>query len=209
MNIMSQATVGAEAMLTSGDLLEKYSYLKGGVWQMASFGRRFSNEISTIIKWQMQEQDLYTPNISEHLMKKLRGFKAILYDFNVDSADFYVDMSAGDMYKIIFIHITIPDGYPLKYPKVEINGEPYQDKLVKTGNFIGKLYGVEDQGCLCCKSLLCAWGPTLGMIVVVGEVVENLELKRRIVDVIFAKYVFEVVYGGKYEELGKYFLEFV
>ena len=80
--------------------------------------------------------------------------------------------------QIMNIRMVMPDTYPFKPPKVEINNKDYH-RLLQSNNIrkIKKTY------CLCCSSLICQenWGPFFGIINIINEIYQNIYNKKNII----------------------------
>lgn len=80
--------------------------------------------------------------------------------------------------------------YPFKPPKVKfLNDDLYLYRI----NFISSylhLINISEK-CLCCKSILCNWGPTKNILHIMEEIDENYEINIKIRNSILCKKICE------------------
>ena len=103
------------------------------------------------------------------------------------NTDVYFLVEPNMLIRMVVNHTVYPFRPP-RFQDVTINEYSYRD-LIVTQSMMKHHSGK----CPCCKSMLCLatsqWAPTTTLAEIVVEICNNLTLKRRIVDKIFARVV--------------------
>ena len=110
--------------------------------------------------------------------------------FYYDSDENSITFSLFVLNRIILIKIVYQNSYPFKPPKVFINNLYNYRDLLRTSRLF-KFYKeyLKFDGCLCCQSILCNWFVTFNFSTIINEVKTNFILKKRLSNIIIAKYV--------------------
>ena len=88
--------------------------------------------------------------------------------------------------------------YPFTPPKtVIVNNLNYLDMVKYNSNSHKDLERISGQKCLCCNSLLCRknWNVHKSILDIVTEVIENIKLKQRIIEIIHARKITHIHFG--------------
>ena len=91
------------------------------------------------------------------------------------------------------VTMTISRHYPFVAPTVTVNSKPYASMLCHK---VSKLRSIEKElsrssECVCCKSMTCDnnWYPALTISSLLCEVVENLQVRQRILHIYYCRVI--------------------
>lgn len=157
--------------------------------------RRLANEIS---KYNIIHETKYISHISNINYETLNTNEIMNIKYNI--LLFPIDIN-------IIVKIVYNNMYPFHSPKIYVNKCKYANLLkINIRKVFQEIYGKEY--CLCCTSILCRenWGPTLDTKHIINEIVENILIKSRIVNILHLQKICQKnnIFNDLYREIKKY-----
>lgn len=146
--------------------------------------RRIQKEIQR--DWENDEQDIDSSVIFSFFSDGICNFVAL-------------EDSFGFNHPMIQISINFNNSnFPFGPPKnINVNTLNYSELIRFNSNSYNDLERISGQKCLCCSSILCPnnWTTQKSMKDIVSEVIENIKLKQRIVEIIHGKKIVDKYFG--------------
>ena len=153
--------------------------------------KRIKNELRR--DWNFPE-GIYKRFVLDGIHYKDYVFDGVKYDtYSDESNDVVLYFRVKFNNKYAKVKIICDNKYPWKSPKVRINNYNYINLLRINYKLLEKLK--IPTRCLCCSTILCNWRPYNNFVNILNEVVEYLDIKKRIVEVIFCEKIIDKYFG--------------